>query len=915
MLDLVVVTVLASLASPQVLLRDLNPVSVATPVLLSRVGEVPGRVLFQRDDSLEAGLWVTDGTAAGTGLLLERFGAVPVGPVSTGSHCFFFAGNGCDGRRWLWRSDGTRVGTVAVAAAEATCDMVAFRGGVCFGARDAGGEELWCSDGTAAGTRRVVDLRPGPDSSSPCSLVVAGDRVLFLATDGAGVRGLWQTDGTAAGTRAVATAPILALARLGDALAYATTVGSSASLRLYDPTSGVERELWRGPMLVETFRAFAASDAAVYFTMPSLPGIAVTRVGTEGDVTVVHQGPFDFRSGFRVAGDAVIFEAADFNGARVFGTRGGPAAPLFPASGDGLRRAGSTGKRVFVGTNEAPDGATYVTDGSPAGTRQLARPGAATWLGELGDDAVLGLASAAINSLERVRADSSRLDRITHWKPTSSGGSLPLGVAAGVGAAMFVTQTSEGPALFWTDGTPGGTQRIAGGEPSEFVMAAERGWFSVGPRLYTTLGSPASTRLVRDFTPYGIRGLVGRGDDLIAFFARPGADELLWVTRNGVVYQIPFTEAWVTAGTRPIVTEAGVHALVTLSSGGVSLQRWAPRTFRTEAVVSLAADSSYVGRMGNRLVMLEGGAVVTYDEATRAVVRTGVLPPTFAHGVFPVGERMLWTTGSGVFATDGTLAGSGWITPQVLGHGTVVGDLLYAAGFDSTAGTEPWVSDGTAAGTQRLADIEPGRCPSYPFGFAAAGSGRQVLFSATTAAHGTELWTSDGTTAGTRLVADLAPVGSGRPSRIMALGPRIVFWAEHPVAGDEPWTMPAGLVGGYVVRPLGGDCVGGVIPMQVSGAPRLGDARFGFRVRGSTPGAASFVLGASIAATPFGSCALRAGDVLASLPARSNASNEFLLAAPVPTDPGLLGTPFVVQCLLHQGAVAVSEAVYVIVGR
>jgi ELWxxDGT repeat protein len=74
----------------------------------------------------------------------------------------------------------------------------------------ASGEELWRSDGTAAGTTMVKDINPGnaedppePDSSDPENLTVVGGTVYFAASDGVTGQELWRTDGTAAGTMLV----------------------------------------------------------------------------------------------------------------------------------------------------------------------------------------------------------------------------------------------------------------------------------------------------------------------------------------------------------------------------------------------------------------------------------------------------------------------------------------------------------------------------------------------------------------------------------------------------------------------------------------------------------------------------------------------------------------------------------------
>ena len=73
--------------------------------------------------------------------------------------------------------------------------------GRCFYVMEMGGaQELWVSDGTQAGTVRVVDLAPGPRGSSPSRLTPVGDRLLFAADDGRSGQELWLTDGTAEGT-------------------------------------------------------------------------------------------------------------------------------------------------------------------------------------------------------------------------------------------------------------------------------------------------------------------------------------------------------------------------------------------------------------------------------------------------------------------------------------------------------------------------------------------------------------------------------------------------------------------------------------------------------------------------------------------------------------------------------------------
>jgi ELWxxDGT repeat protein len=76
------------------------------------------------------------------------------------------------------------------------------RGDHLFFAADDGvhGRELWVSDGTAAGTRMVRDIRPGPRASHPQALRVVDGLLAFAADDG--VHGLepWRSDGSEGGT-------------------------------------------------------------------------------------------------------------------------------------------------------------------------------------------------------------------------------------------------------------------------------------------------------------------------------------------------------------------------------------------------------------------------------------------------------------------------------------------------------------------------------------------------------------------------------------------------------------------------------------------------------------------------------------------------------------------------------------------
>ncbi len=126
-----------------------------------------------------------------------------------GNTLFFVAKGGAKGRE-LWRSDGTAIGTrrvkdIRVGPASSNPQALAAIGGLLYFNADDGihGRELWVSDGTLDGTRLVRDIQPGPGSSEPDEFTAFKGAVYFRADNGATGQDLWRTNGTADGTRLV----------------------------------------------------------------------------------------------------------------------------------------------------------------------------------------------------------------------------------------------------------------------------------------------------------------------------------------------------------------------------------------------------------------------------------------------------------------------------------------------------------------------------------------------------------------------------------------------------------------------------------------------------------------------------------------------------------------------------------------
>ncbi|WP_221392200.1 ELWxxDGT repeat protein [Dyadobacter sp. NIV53] len=116
----------------------------------------------------------------------------------------------------------------------------------------------------------------------------------------------------------------------------------------------------------------------------------------------------------------------------------------------------------------------------------------------------------------------------------------------------------------------------------------------------------------------------------------------------------------------------------------------------------------------------------------------------------------------------------------------VVGTNIYFSAQDGTTGAELWKSNGTAAGTVLVKDINPGtNISSFPAYLSNANG--TLYFSAVTAANnGRELWKSNGTAAGTVLVTDVFSGGDGNVREVTVVGNQVVFTGNNS-SGPKLW--------------------------------------------------------------------------------------------------------------------------------
>jgi ELWxxDGT repeat protein len=185
------------------MLLDINPGSLGSQPEYFTICN--GLLFFQASNPTRTqGLWVSDGTTLGTQMVGNQY-SQPFSSIKflSFNNKIYFSGNTGTGYG-MWESDGTDAGTFIVKTGNIGSSGGSY--GVIgskfyFSSGDGtNGYELWESDGTDAGTVLLKDINPGALGSNISNIFTSNNKIYFSAEDGVNGTEIWVSDGTASGT-------------------------------------------------------------------------------------------------------------------------------------------------------------------------------------------------------------------------------------------------------------------------------------------------------------------------------------------------------------------------------------------------------------------------------------------------------------------------------------------------------------------------------------------------------------------------------------------------------------------------------------------------------------------------------------------------------------------------------------------
>ncbi len=733
----------------------------------------------------ESELWKTDGTPAGTVPVGDQSLAVHLGPISemtaVNGKLFFVASDPTDvgiGEH-LWMNDGTAAGTQAVTTAPGIDELMAVGNTLYFRLLGPQGEGLWKTDGTAKGTTQVKAINPQPPAGLPLAgdFASVGGTLYFPVADPTSGPQLWKTDGTAAGTAKVKDVAATAMAVVHGTLYFMGT----------DSAHGAG--LWKSDGTAAGTALIKANDAGTYQTDLTAVNGALYYAANDGA-----RGPALWKSDGAAAGTVLLKDIS-------------PNHPTSWQWWPGLF-TNVNGKLFFLADDGLHGGELWASDGTAAGTamvKDLNPWNAGGYPGQL----------TAVNGTLFFTALNGTAPGLYKTDGTAAGTVLlKAGAATGLrndnGTLLFTTDDVNGERLWRSDGTPAGTVPVmtlpASSMPGmleDFAVVHGVAVFPLndsahGTELWRSDGTAAGTFRLKDINP-------GQADstpqnltvvnNTLFFTADDGHGEAYGMTWPG-------TGLWKTDG-----TAAGTVLVKDFNPAGSTT----PPTI-TASNLTAVGGTLFFTTFNN----LTGVTQLWKSDGTAA--GTVLVKTVYALNLMAVGGTLFFSVPNGssgdqLWKSDGTAAGTVMVTqlPGTVDPGRVYippapspfGGTFFFSLTDAAHGSELWKSDGTAAGTALLKDLNPGPTSSYPNSFTAVG--RKVYFftNNTAVGGGPEWWQSDGTAAGTVRVASAEPGLPDGPTDATVINGTVYFTGSDGPHGSQVWKLGPAPAGGLSAQVAG----------------------------------------------------------------------------------------------------------------
>jgi ELWxxDGT repeat protein len=693
---------------------------------------------------------------------------------SIGSTAYFMATDPANGYE-LWKSDGTAAGTMLVKDIKPGptgnvpvgwsnpglppfANFTDVNGTLFFTANDGtNGEELWKSDGTTAGTVMVRDIYAGSTGSAPTGLTNINGTLYFAANSVSNGIELWKSDGTAAGT----------------VMVKSINFGSGSS----SPT---------GLTNINGMLYFSAFDSFYGTELWKSDG---TSAGTVMVKDIYSSGSSSPQNLTNVNG-TLFFTAADVtNGNELWKSNGTAAGTVLV-------------KDIYTGTNSSNPNYLTVSNGALFFSANNGVNGTELWKSD-------GTAGGTVLVKDVNPGSNSSLSAFSVWTNLIDvNGTLVLQADDGVnGLELWKSDGTTAGTVLLKDIWPGGSglynpTRIISNQVSingTLYFSAIDG--TNGYELWKSDGTAAGTQLVSDIFP-------GPGSYNPVNYSAGSSMPAYLANVNGTLF---FAASEPTSGTELWKSDGTATGTVLVRDiAGTSSSN---PTNLTDVNGTLFFVAGTVAN-GSELWKSDGtpsGTVMLRDIASGSTSSF----PSFLKNVNGTLYFTASTTASGteLWKSDGSTAGTTLVKDINPGSGsssvsslTNVNGTLYFTASTTASGIELWKSDGTDAGTVLVKDIMPGTAGSSPSNLANING--TLYFVANDGVNGAELWKSDGTAAGTVLVKDIFP-GNGPTGSVEAnimyltdVNGTLYFTASDGVNGQELWKSDGTSNGTTIVRDI-----------------------------------------------------------------------------------------------------------------